>query len=370
MCEKERVFLLHLAGKLYKSPIIERPAFISLDFNKLMNLALRNNVLYYSIKEVLLDNSCIDPEVNQLLKKSIRYCDEEADKIRLGVKLLEESFDDYILLKTCKGFSRIPDDLDVYIPNFDRALNRLKSIVKMLDYDEKRKEMTTEQLSLILGNNFVISFQEQKGDVFAHVRERIRSGKGRIRKMGADYLAYALLDAIVDNYFIVLEHLGEKIESLEEELLSNPSTKTLQVIHALKRDMVFLRKSVWPLREAISRLERGESTLVSDSIRIYIKDVYDHTIQVIDTIETFRDMVSGMLDIYLSSVSNKMNEVMKVLTIVATIFIPLGFIAGLYGMNFNYMPELTFRWGYPAILIGMGVVGASMLIYFRKKKWL
>jgi len=243
-------------------------------------------------------------------------------------------------------------------------------VVKMLDYDEKRKEMTTEQLSLILGNNFVISFQEQKGDVFAHVRERIRSGKGRIRKMGADYLAYALLDAIVDNYFIVLEHLGEKIESLEEELLSNPSTKTLQVIHALKRDMVFLRKSVWPLREAISRLERGESTLVSDSIRIYIKDVYDHTIQVIDTVETFRDMVSGMLDIYLSSVSNKMNEVMKVLTIVATIFIPLGFIAGLYGMNFNYMPELTFRWGYPAILIGMGVVGASMLIYFRKKKWL
>ncbi len=188
--------------------------------------------------------------------------------------------------------------------------------------------------------------------------------------MGADYLAYALVDAIVDNYFTILEKIGEKVEFLEEELVSNPTPETLQTIHNLKRELIFLRKSVWPLRELISGLQRGESPLIKESTKIYLRDVYDHTIQVIDTIETLRDMVSGMLDIYLSSISNKMNEVMKVLTIIATIFIPLTFIAGIYGMNFAFMPELGLNWSYPLILIVMLVIGVSMLIYFRKKKWL
>ncbi len=202
-------------------------------------------------------------------------------------------------------------------------------VLKMLDQSNQSKEILTEQISLILGPSFVISFQEREGDVFDPIRERIRTGKGRIRKMGADYLTYSLLDSIVDNYFIVMEKLGEKIEFLEEELVKRPIPETLQTIHHLKREMIFFRKSVWPLREVIGSLERGELPLVKETTRIYLRDVYDHTIQVIDTIETFRDMVSGMLDIYLSSVSNRLNSVMKVLTIIATIFMPLTFIAGI-----------------------------------------
>jgi len=243
-------------------------------------------------------------------------------------------------------------------------------VLKMLYYNEKEDEIQAEQVSLILGSNFVISFQEREGDVFNPIRERIRSGKGRIRKMGADYLAYALIDTIVDSYFIILEKLGEKIESIEEELVTNPTPETLQAIHHLKREMIFLRKSVWPLREVVNRLERGESTLIHESTGIYLRDVYDHTIQVIDAIETSRDMLSGMLDIYLSSVSNRMNQIMKVLTIIATIFMPLTFIAGIYGMNFEFMPELAWPWGYPLVLLVMVVIGISMLIYFRRKKWL
>jgi len=243
-------------------------------------------------------------------------------------------------------------------------------VLKMIYHDENEDEIMGEQVSLILGQNYVISFQEREGDIFNPIRERIRNGKGRIRKAGADYLAYALIDAIVDHYFVILEKLGEKIESLEEELVTNPIPETLQMIHTLKRNLIFLRKSVWPLREVISGLERGESPLITEPTGIYLRDVYDHTIQVIDTIETFRDMVSGMLDIYLSSLSNRMNEVMKVLTIIATIFIPLTFIVGIYGMNFKFMPELEWHWGYPTALIIMLLLVGFMLLYFRRKKWL
>jgi magnesium transporter len=188
--------------------------------------------------------------------------------------------------------------------------------------------------------------------------------------MGADYLAYSLLDSIVDNYFIILEKFGEKIEFLEEKLVTHPTPETLQTIHHLKKEMIFMRKSVWPLREVVNGLERGESSLIEKSTRIYLRDVYDHSIQVMDTIETFRDMVSGMLDIFLSSVSNRLNSVMKVLTIIATIFMPLTFLAGIYGMNFKHMPELEWRWGYPFLWLVMGGIGVFMLLYFRKKKWL
>jgi magnesium transporter len=242
--------------------------------------------------------------------------------------------------------------------------------LRILSYDEANNELLSEQVSLILGSNFIISFQEREGDVFNPVRMRIKNAKGRIKKKGCDYLAYALIDAVVDHYFLVLEKYGEKIEILQEEVLSHPTPDTLQVIQRTKRDMIFLRKSVWPLREVINVLQRGESALISDNVIIYLRDVYDHTIQVIDSIETFRDMISGTLDVYLSSVSNKMNEVMKVLTIVATIFIPLTFIAGIYGMNFKYMPELEWYWGYPIALGVMVLLVGMMLLWFRRKRFL
>ena len=241
-------------------------------------------------------------------------------------------------------------------------------VLRMLYHDEK--EIRSEQVSIIMGKRFVISFQEREGDVFDSVRERIRNSRGRLRKSGTDYLAYVLLDAVVDGYFSLLEWIGEKTEAMEEELIRDPDPGTLKEIYRLKREMIFLRKSVWPLREAVSGFGRTDSHLVEDETKMFIRDVYDHTIQVIDTVETLREMVGGMLDTYLSSVSNRMNEVMKVLTIIATIFIPLTFIAGIYGMNFQYMPELQWEWGYYSVWAVMALIAIVMLFYFRGKKWL
>ncbi|MFH2138710.1 MAG: magnesium/cobalt transporter CorA [Candidatus Omnitrophota bacterium] len=261
-------------------------------------------------------------------------------------------------------------------PKIDETEEYIFIVLKMLYIENDSKEIKSEQVSLVLGKNYVLSFQEREGDVFYKVRERIRSNKGRLRKMGADYLAYTLIDAIVDNYFMIIENMGDRVEGIEEELMQNPEPKILQMIYNLKQEALFLRKSVWPLREVISSLARGESKLIKKSTEIYLRDVYDHTIQVIDGIETFRDMISGMIDIYLSSVSNKMNEVMKVLTIIATIFIPITFIAGVFGMNFNpesspwNMPELSWRYGY---LMAWGLMISSagvMIVYFKRKKWL
>jgi len=255
-------------------------------------------------------------------------------------------------------------------PKVEDSGDILFIVLRMLQFDDEKKEIISEQVSFILGKNFLFTFQEKAGDVFEPVRVRLRQYKGRIRTMGADYLAYTLLDAIVDNYFLVLEKMGDQIENLEELLVNNPTEETLITIHKLKREMIFLRKSVWPLRETINGLERSESSLIQKSTGIYLRDVYDHTIQVIDTVESYRDMVSGMLDIYLSSVSNRMNEVMKVLTVIATIFIPLTFIAGVYGMNFEFMPELGWKWSYPLLWLFMIGVAILMIFYFRKKRWL
>jgi magnesium transporter len=243
-------------------------------------------------------------------------------------------------------------------------------VLRMLEFAGAKEAIATDQLSLVFGKNFVLSFQERPGDMFDPVRERIRHGKGRVRKMGPDYLAYALMDAVVDHYFAVLEKLGERVEELEDELVADPRQETLHEIHALKREMLFLRKSVWPLREVVAGLERAESDLIQATTGIFLRDVYDHTIQVIDNVETFRDMLSGMLETYLSSVSNRMNEVMKVLTIIATIFIPLTFIVGIYGMNFEHMPELKWRFGYYLVWGVMLAVGVGMAFYFKRKKWL
>ncbi|MFH1403466.1 MAG: magnesium/cobalt transporter CorA [Candidatus Altiarchaeota archaeon] len=243
-------------------------------------------------------------------------------------------------------------------------------VLQMLTYNESKESVDAEQISIILGPNFVLSIQETEGDVFDGVRERIRGGKGKIRKMGSDYLTYALLDAIVDNYFLIMEKVGEDIEDVEEEVVGQPTPKTLHTIHDIKGELIFLRRSVWPLREVVSSLQRFEGKLVKNSTRVYLKDVYDHIIQVIDSIESFRDIISSMLDIYLSSISNRMNEVMKVLTVIATIFIPLTFIAGVYGMNFRYMPELGWHIGYPLVLSLMLFIALSMLAYFKRLKWI
>jgi magnesium transporter len=232
-------------------------------------------------------------------------------------------------------------------------------------------EFSSEQLSMILGSRHIFTFQEGIcGDVFDTVRERLRNGKGKARGMGADYLAYALIDAIVDSYFSVLEDLGERIVNLEEDLTLSPDPSTLHEINNIKKEIIFLRKAVWPLREAVSFLERGDSDLLSDSTRLYFRDVYDHTVQVIDTVETYRDLLSGMLDLYLSSISNRINEVMKFLTVIGTIFMPLTFLVGVYGMNFKHMPELEWQNGYFMLWGLMIVLTIVMSIYFKRKRWL
>ena len=231
-------------------------------------------------------------------------------------------------------------------PKLEDFDDYLYIVVKML-HGRENDGIGVEQISLVVGANFIISFQEGlEGDSFATVRERVKSGKGKIRTMGPDYLAYALIDAVVDGYFVVLEKVGERIEDMEEEVVATPSSETVRKIHRLKREMITLRKALWPLREVIGALERRESPLISEPVTVYLRDVYDHTIQAIDAVEAYRDILAGLLDVYLSSLSNRMNEIMKFLTIIGTNFIPLTFIAGLYGMNFQYMPELHWRWGY------------------------
>ncbi len=241
--------------------------------------------------------------------------------------------------------------------------------LKMLQYREEDGEIGIEHVSMLVGTRFLISFQEKSGDVLEPVRDRIRKN-GRIRKFGPDYLAYAIIDVIVDNYFLVMEHLEEKVETLEEELVQNAGPESLERLNRLKKDLIYLRKSVWPLREVISGLERIEPPLVEQSTSIYLKDVYDHVIQVIDTLEILRDMASGMIDIYLSGLSYRGNEIMKVLTLIATIFIPLTFVVGVYGMNFHNMPELRWEYGYLSVWAVMIVIVTVMVGYFKKRNWI
>lgn len=245
------------------------------------------------------------------------------------------------------------------------------TVLRMFQYDKEKQKVMSEQVSLILGKNFVISFQESDDwDVFDPIRTRLRTGQGRIRKLGADYLTYSMIDAITDNYFTILENVGEKIELLHMELLENPKRETLRKLNISKRELLDLRKSIWPLREVVNQFERGETDLVKKSTYIYLRDVYDHIIQVIDQIETYREMLAGMLDIYLSSMSNKLNEVMKVLTIISTIFMPLTFLAGVYGMNFHYLPELYWKYSYFLLWGVFLIIAICMIILFKKKKWL
>ena len=243
-------------------------------------------------------------------------------------------------------------------------------IVLKLFHPSNRGALIPEQVSIVFGPNWLISLQEKKGALIDPIRERLRNEKSRLRKAGTDSLAHALLDTIVDSYFSVLDGVEARIERLEEPLVGRPTPETLRTIQALKREIIFLRKSVWPLREMVGSLGRLDSPLIRESSVLFFRDVYDHAVQVIDTLETYREMLSGMLDIYLSSISNRMNEIMKVLTIIATVFMPLTFLAGVYGMNFKYMPELEWPPGYFVLWGVMLVIAVFMLILFRRKKWL
>lgn len=234
--------------------------------------------------------------------------------------------------------------------------------------EEGTDEIHTEQISLVVGERWLLSFNERPQSWARPLRERLRTDKAHCRQGGPDFLAYSIIDAIVDDYYVVLERIGDRIEDLEQELMAAPGPKTLHAVYALKREVIGLRKSVWPLRELIGGLQR-ERDLVHEGTQVYLRDLYDHAVQVLDTVETYRDILSGMLDIYLSSVSNRMNEVMKVLTVIATIFIPLTFVAGIYGMNFEFMPELRWRYGYLFFWGVIAAMGAGMLAYFRRKHW-
>ena len=279
------------------------------------------------------------------------------------IKKIGEYFDIHSLI--------LEDILDTsHRPKIDDMEHYIYISLKMLTVDPITQKIGQEQVGIILGDDYILSFQESaEGDVFNPIRERLRTGKGRMRKLGADYFAYCLLDAVIDNYFLVVESIGERIESLDQEIIVNPSKTTLPKVHNLKNELIKLRKAVWPLRDIVSTLERSESPLFKESTEIYIKDLYDHSVQIIDTIETYRDLVSGLFDIYLSSVSNKTNDVMKVLTMMASIFIPLTFIVGVYGMNFKYFPELEWQYGYAMVWVLMIGVAGSLWIYFKKKGW-
>lgn len=243
-------------------------------------------------------------------------------------------------------------------------------VLKMLRQHPESQETLVEQVSLILGRHYVLTFQEREGDVFDTIRGRLRGGQGRIRQMGSDYLAYALVDAIVDGYFVVLESLGDRVEALQDRALEQATPETLQELHALKRDLVIMRKGLWPLRELVSRFGETETELINDGLAPYLKDVYEHTIQVIENVEMLRDLLTSTLDIYMTTVSNRMNETMKVLTVIATIFIPLTFIAGVYGMNFEHMPELKWPWAYGGVWLVMIGTAVGMVAFFRRRRWM
>ncbi|MFA5747731.1 MAG: magnesium/cobalt transporter CorA [Candidatus Absconditabacterales bacterium] len=347
--------------------------------NKLKNIGLAPGAIVYTgdKKTVKATIEIVDYSENLFEEKEIKDVEEIGkfkkgairrinligiDKIDL-IKDVGEIFNLHpLVLEDIVNTSQRPkvEDMDGY----------LFAVIKMCYYDKKKSKLDTEQISLIISKNFVMSFQEKEGNDFDGLKERIKKGKTKIRKMKSDYLGYSLIDIIVDNYFVVLEQMEEEIEEFQDKLLTNPGRPILEKIQNLKQNMISLRKSIWPVREIINTLQRTDSDIINQDTQIYLRDLYDHTVQIIDTIETFRDIIAGSLDIYLSSTSNRLNEVMKVLTVISTIFIPLTFLVGVYGMNFRYMPELGQKWTYPILWIIMLSVGIGMFTYFKRKKWI
>ena len=255
-------------------------------------------------------------------------------------------------------------------PKLEEYDDYLYVVLYQLEWQGDEAMVTDEQVSLIIGKNYVFSFQERPGDDFETVRERLRSAKGKARQRGSDYLAYQLIDATVDNYFTILDRLGHITEHVEIELTENPTNDTMRRLQQIKRELLVVRRSIWPLRDVLAGLLRTESELISEATRVYLRDVHDHAIQVVDAVEALRDVVGGLIEIYLAQVSLRTNEVMKVLTMMASIFIPLTFIVGVYGMNFEFMPEIHSKWGYPVVWGVMGAIAGGILVWFRRQRWL
>jgi magnesium transporter len=255
-------------------------------------------------------------------------------------------------------------------PKFEDYGDYVFFVTKRINIDNETESLSIEQISIILGSNYVISFEEQKSNVFDAIIERIRLAKGRVRFLGPDYLTYILIDILIDNYFLILDSIGILLEDIEDGLIYDPKPETLQKTYILKRKTIEIRKSIWPMRELINKLQREQSKLITDDLKIYLRDIYDHIFRITDILENYRDIIFGMLDMYLSSISNRMNDIMKVLTIISTVFIPLSFLAGFYGMNFQYMPELANPLSYPLLIIAMVSIFSLMLIYFKRRKWI
>jgi magnesium transporter len=309
-----------------------------------------------------------DPNVASLPSRSIvdskiRWIDvvgvHDADTIhRIGQHFQLHPLTQEDIMNTCQR------------PKTEMHDDYLFIVVKMISFLPGEAEVATEQVSFVVGRGWLITFQEDDDDVFEIVRERIRQDKGKVRKAGADYLAYALIDAIVDHYFLVLEEFGDRIETLEEALIEGRSSQQIVQLQMVKHEIIALRKNIWPLREVVNNFLKTDSDLVSSHTKPYLQDLYDHTIQIIDTIESYRDIIAGVQDLYLSVVNNKMNEVMKVLALISTIFMPMTLVAGIYGMNFKNMPELETTWGYPVAMGLMATIGISMFILFKRRNWL
>lgn len=255
-------------------------------------------------------------------------------------------------------------------PKIEEYNELIFSTWRMIYYNQEDGSLDSEQVSFVLGKDYLITFQEKEGDIFNSNRERIRSGRGRMRTSGPDYLFYTLIDTIVDHYFVLLESLGDKIDALEMQLIENPQDEHLKLLYKYKNEAMYLKKWAWPTREMLNKLLRDESKLISPETEMYLRDVYDHSQRVIDTIESYRDLLASMMDLYLNSVSNRLNQVMKVLTVIATIFIPLTFLTGIYGMNFQYMPELAYSYSYPILIVTMFLVIGIQFYFFKKRGWL
>ena len=322
------------------------------------------NLIEYDEKNIYeVDNATIEECLESKNKQNVSWINVVGVHDAEIIKRFGDNFDIHALHQS----NIMNTELRPYIEVFD---NYVLIMLKMPHYDGETGKLELEQISIILAQNHVLTFQEFRADFFDQIRKRLRNGSGNIRKLQSDYLTYAIIDAIIDSYFLVIEKVGDITEYIEEELMKNPTSETMQNIQTLKRRMIALRKSIWPAREIVDYLGRDDTILISDGTRTYLRDVYNHVIQVTDSIEGLRDVIGGMLDTYLSSVSNRMNEVMKTLTVIAAIFIPITFIAGIYGTNFSYVPELQWEGSYFVMLIGMAAISGTMIAWFRKKRWL
>lgn len=304
----------------------------------------------------------------------ISVCIEDIDKNQVNWINIDGIHDMNIISTIGKAFDIHPLLLEDIVnsdqrPKFESFDNFIFVVCRMIFISENKKDIKTEQISLVITENTVISFQEEPGDVFDAVRDRIKNKVGKIRGMNSGYLAYSLIDSVTDHYFLAIEQLGYEIDSLEDRLMEGTDDETVKTIHRLRSQVIMMRKSIWPLREIILGLEKDETDILGEQTTRYFRDVYDHTIQIMDAVEIFRDLLTGMMDLYLSGVSNRMNQVMKVLTIISTIFIPMTFIAGVYGMNFKNMPELGWNFGYYIALLLMLGVFVFMFVFFKRKKW-